>query len=145
MNENRPTQHLVLYDGECGLCHRLNRFLLRRDREERFAFASLRSAAGSQILSAHGIMVPKGEPDTFYLVTHFRHPEARVLARTAGIRAALSELGFVWRRLAAAMGLVPMSWKTAGYDWIARHRYRFFGRLPSCPLPAPEWRTRFMG
>jgi predicted DCC family thiol-disulfide oxidoreductase YuxK len=39
-------RHLLLYDGECGLCNRLNRFVLRRDRRDRFRFAALQGEVG---------------------------------------------------------------------------------------------------
>jgi len=43
-------EHLVLYDGVCGLCNRLSRRILRRDRLDRFRFAALRSSAAADLL-----------------------------------------------------------------------------------------------
>ena len=60
---------VVLYDGVCGLCNGLNQFLLKRDRHDRFRFASLQSEFAAALLKRHG--VNSVDLDTFYLVDNY--------------------------------------------------------------------------
>ena len=52
-------------------------------------------------------------------------------------------LGGGWA-LAGVGGLLPRAWRDALYRFIARNRYRWFGRQESCMLPTPELRARFL-
>ena len=56
----------------------------------------------------------------------------------------LTELGGFWRKLSTVARILPLRVRDAAYDGIARHRYQIFGRHKSCPLPAPEVRSRFL-
>ena len=132
---------VILYDGVCGLCHRSVRFLLERDREGAFRFASLSSPVAREVLGRHGINA--GPPDTFYAVVDFGLATERVLSRSSGVLHALGRLPG-WRRLAAAMAYLPQRIRDFAYDLVARHRYRIFGRYDTCPLPEARYRDRFI-
>jgi predicted DCC family thiol-disulfide oxidoreductase YuxK len=77
-------------------------------------------------------------------------PESVVLLRSgrryersdAALHVALG-LRFPWP-LAFAAVLIPRAWRDAAYRWVARNRYRWFGRTQTCPLPTPELRGRFL-
>jgi predicted DCC family thiol-disulfide oxidoreductase YuxK len=147
---------VVFYDGVCGLCNRLVRFLLRRDRHARLLFASLQGDLARTVLGRHGYNA--SELNTVYVIADRRSPgrgprdgdhgrwggSDRVLARSRAILYALHELGGGWRVLALAGSLVPVRLADAAYDAIAKRRYRTFGKLASCPIPPPEWRGRFI-
>jgi len=82
---DRGNQHLVLYDGVCGLCNRLNGFLLPRDRDGVFAFASLQSATGRSLLSQFG--KDAAGLSTFYVVTNYRSDSTALLSKSRVRRA----------------------------------------------------------
>ena len=140
MTSNNP-QHLVLYDGVCGLCNRLNAFLLPRDSAGLFAFASLQSLTATALLARSG--QPTAEHDTFYVVANFRSGSPVLLTKSRAGLFALTQLGGPWRA-AGAVRLVPTPLLNIVYDVIARNRYRFFGRYETCRLPPPEHRRRFI-
>ena len=132
-----PTQaphdeaHLVLYDGVCGLCSRLRRFLDARDPRHMFEFASLQSETGRSIVTRAG-----GDPDdltSFYVVGNFRSASATVLTKSRAALFVAARLGWPWRA-ACVLGVLPTPLLDRGYDIIARNRYRLFGRTDECAL-----------
>jgi predicted DCC family thiol-disulfide oxidoreductase YuxK len=132
---------VILYDGVCGLCNRLNRFVLARDPGGRFRYAALQSALAGEILARHG-RDPR-DLDTLYLVLGLGRPGERLLERSDAVLWILRELGGAWRA-AGVLGAVPRGLRDRGYDLVARTRYRLFGRYDACPLPDPRHRARFL-
>lgn len=131
-----PDALLVLFDGECNLCHGAVQFLLRRDRRAAFRFASLQSAAGRAALQRAGAV--DAVPDSVALVHG-----ARVRFKSAAALAIARRLGLPWS-LAAVFWLVPYPLRDWVYDWIARNRHRWFGRREACWVPTAELRARFV-
>jgi len=132
---------VVLYDGVCGLCNRLVQMILRRDPDGGFRFASLQSAWGQEVLARHAQQRESFE--TMYVLTAPGTPAERLLSHSD---AAVFILGRIRGPLRAArgLGLLPRPLRDALYRFVARRRYRWFGRYESCPLPPPEWRDRFL-
>lgn len=133
--------HLVLYDGECGLCHGLIQFVLPRDPRGVFHFAPLQGPSASIHLARFG-----GVPSrlsTVYVVAGYRgdHPECLIKARAA--LSIAKSLGWPWRA-ASVFEVLPTAWLDWGYDLIARNRHRFLGRRETCLMPRPEYRDRFL-
>ncbi len=129
---------LVLFDGVCNLCNASVHFMIDRDRRARLRFASLQSEAGAKALAAHGRGPIVGDPDSIVLVADGRlweHSDAalRIARRLDGAWPALSVLL-----------VVPRFVRDAVYRFIARNRYRWFGRTEACRIPTPELRARFV-
>ena len=133
--------HLIIYDGVCGLCNRLNTFVLPRDRRTVFDFASLQSAVGRSVLQRFG--EDATELTTFYVLVNYRSASPTLLSRAAAALFLMETLGMPWRS-AGLLRMLPMRWLDRLYDLVARHRYRLFGRSDSCPIPRPEYRHRFL-
>ncbi len=134
-------RHLVLYDGVCGLCSRLLQFVLARDHQRVFNFASLQSPTGRAAIENSG-----GNPDeltSFYVVENYRMPRARVIARSHAALFVADALGWPWKA-ACVFGVLPTAWLNRAYDLVARNRYRIFGRYDVCLAPRPEYRDRFV-
>ena len=134
-------RHLILYDGVCGLCNRLNRFVLERDAVAVFQFASLQSRLGQSILRGYGRDPDKLE--TLYVVVNYGSESAVLLSKSRAALFVLKTLGGPWR-LAASLGVLPHRLLDWAYDLVARHRYRVFGRYENCLMPGPEYETRFI-
>jgi predicted DCC family thiol-disulfide oxidoreductase YuxK len=133
---------IVLYDGVCGLCNRFVAFVWPRDPQGRFRFAPLQGATARAILARHGR--PEPALDTVVVVVDPGTPAERLLERSAAVLHVLSGLGGGWRAVAALLGRLPPGLLDRAYAAVARNRYRLFGRLDACPLPAPEERRRFL-
>jgi len=127
---------VVLFDGACNLCNGFVQFLISRDPAGYFRFASLQSAEGQALLAQHGLPTPT-EPESIVLIENGRaytHSQAvlRMARHLPG-----------WRWL-SAFRVVPRFLRDAVYRWVARNRYRWFGRQESCWLPTPELKARFL-
>jgi predicted DCC family thiol-disulfide oxidoreductase YuxK len=133
---------ILLYDGVCGLCNRLVRFLLARDRRGRLRFAPLQSGFSARALARHGRNAAR--LDTVYLIAEPGTPAERVLSRSRAVLGALEELGGGWRLAGLLLRLVPAPLRDAVYGVVAKIRYRVFGRSERCVLPRPEDRARFL-
>ena len=131
----------MIYDGLCGLCDRFVRFLLARDSAARLRFAPLQGPLAGNLLRSHGW--DRGQ-ETIRVVAGWGTSEERILERSSAVLHALRQLGPWWSRLSRAGSLVPSALADRTYSVVARHRYRVFGRLDTCPMPRPEWHDRFV-
>ncbi len=136
-----PAPATILFDGVCNLCNGFVQFVIRHDAAGRFRFAALQSAAGQALLVAVGhsaLAATAADPDSVLLVEG-----GRVYTHSTAVLRIAGHLGGAWR--AAAVGwLLPRTWRDALYRYVARHRYRWFGRQESCLLPTPALRARFL-
>jgi predicted DCC family thiol-disulfide oxidoreductase YuxK len=138
-----PAGPVLFYDGECGLCNRTVRFLLRLDRRGALRFAPLQGPAAQAYLRSHGL--PADDFETLVFVPDWaRRDRPEFLLRTDGVVGALRACGSTAADVLAWMRVVPRGLRDAGYRFVARTRYRLFGKWDTaCPLPRPEWRGRF--
>jgi predicted DCC family thiol-disulfide oxidoreductase YuxK len=138
------TGPVLLFDGECGLCNRVVRLLLRLDRKGRLRFAPLQGMSAQNYLRVHGL--PTVDFETIIYVPDWsRRDRPQFLLRTAGVIAALRAVGGgTARMLAALLALFPTRLRDAGYRLIGAWRHRFFGPWHPRPLPRPEWAGRFL-
>lgn len=136
---------VVLFDGECGLCQRIVRLLLRLDRQGRLRFAPLQGPAAQAFLRLHRL--PTTGFETLVFVPDWgRREEATFLLRTDGAIAALrvTNSGLA-RGLAGGLALFPARVRDAGYRVVSRWRTRVFGPWRPRPWGRPEWERRFLG
>ena len=136
-----PTGAVIVFDGVCVLCNGWVDFLLKHDRRGRYRFAAMQSDAGRALLAANGL--DSDDPASFLLVENDIAAAPRISTDTDAIRRVLAGLGGGWQ-LANMIALLPRRPRDAAYRWLARNRYRWFGRHDACRLPAPEHRHRFL-
>lgn len=128
---------LYFFDGYCVLCSGFVAFCLARDPEARLKFASAQSALGRRVLEALGL------PDSTLQRTILLLDGDSVYVRSAAVLRALRYLRGPVRWLRPLV-LVPALLRDPIYDLIARNRYRWFGRRPSCFVPMAQMRDRFI-
>ena len=140
---------LVLFDGKCNLCNGAVQFIIDHERAPNLKFAALQSDVASErlteamgadatqalVLGATG----NGDPDSIVFIEDGK----AYTCSTAALRLA-SHLTAPWR-WAVVFFVVPRFLRDAIYRWIARNRYRWFGKTESCCVPTPELRARFIG
>ena len=131
--DDRP---IVVFDSLCLLCSANARFILRHDRRRRFRLASMQSEAGAALYRRFGI--DPADPETLILVDG-----DRAVRDSDAVLAIWSGLGWPWRAAAVAR-IVPAALRDPLYRWVARNRYRLFGRRETCWLPGPEFADRFL-
>jgi len=127
---------VVLFDGVCNVCNRTVNFIIDRDPDARFRFASLQSPEGMALAAPHGI--DGSQPSTLVLLE-----EGKAYTQsTAALRIA-RRLRAPWP-LAYALLAVPRALRDAAYRFFAANRYRWFGKADVCRVPTPEIRSRFL-
>lgn len=129
---------LLFYDGQCGLCHRAVKFVLKHDRTgNAFRFAPLQ---GETFRARVAASRRAGLPDSIVVLTR----EGELLVRSEAFLHILRRISGGWKVLGDVLGLIPRAVRDAAYDFVARIRYRVFGRRDEvCPVAAPELRARF--
>jgi predicted DCC family thiol-disulfide oxidoreductase YuxK len=132
---------LVLFDGVCVLCDRSMRWLLEQDRGERLSFAPLQGETARVVLSRHPEAA--GDLSSVVYVRGFGGSDERLYQRSDAAAAILEDLGGVYRLL-ALFRWIPRPVRDGLYDWIAAHRYRWFGKLDACALPEKGSEKRFL-
>ncbi len=131
------TRHpVVLFDGVCNLCNGAVDFILRHDRSGDLLLASLQSDEAGPLLAQADL--PPDYLDSLVLVEgnrwYTRSDAALEIAR---------RMGGAWK-LAVAFKILPRFLRDGIYDWIARNRYRWFGKRDSCRVPTEAERRRFL-
>jgi predicted DCC family thiol-disulfide oxidoreductase YuxK len=126
----------ILFDGVCNLCNGFVQFVIARDSGSHFRFAALTSDSARRLLKEAGVREPL--PDSMVLVEDGR----AYLRSDAPLRVA-RRLAFPWPLLIVFL-VVPRFIRDRVYDFIAAHRYRWFGREEVCVIPTPELRRRFL-
>ncbi|MEZ6235105.1 MAG: thiol-disulfide oxidoreductase DCC family protein [Phycisphaerales bacterium] len=130
------THPVVLFDGVCNLCNSSVQWIIRRDRRALFRFASLQSEAARRLLERHA--PGRTLPDSVVLVA-----EGRVLVKSSAALGVARRLGPPWS-LAMAAWIVPRPVRDWVYAWVARNRYRWFGKREACMVPSAALRGRFL-
>jgi predicted DCC family thiol-disulfide oxidoreductase YuxK len=128
----------VFYDGHCGLCHRAVKFILKHDRSgSAFRFAPLQGETIQSRVPADRLA---SLPDSFVVLTR----DGTLLMRSNASLYILQSLGGGWKILANILHVIPRSFRDLVYDFVARIRYRVFGRRDDlCPIVPPDLRARF--
>ena len=125
---------IVFFDGFCGLCNGTVDRLLKWDSRNRLLFSPLQGTTAADLLGTSST----SEPDA---IVYLR--QGTVYRESSAILRILRDVGG-WR-VVLGMGLVvPTFLRDPVYRFVARHRYRWFGRRAECRLPSPEERGRFL-
>lgn len=133
-----PTPEMLFYDGHCALCHGTVQIVLKHDRTgSPLRFAPLQGSTFSSLVAPAR---RSGLPDSIVVLTE----QGLLLVRSDALIHILRRLGGGWRFLSGLIAVVPRPVRDLGYDFVARIRYRVFGRREDlCPVVPPEWRARF--
>ncbi|WP_049928916.1 thiol-disulfide oxidoreductase DCC family protein [Halopiger goleimassiliensis] len=127
---------IVLFDGVCNLCTGFVQFLVPRDPEGRFHFASLQSDVGERLLTTHGLA--GDELDSIVLIEG-----EDVYVKSAAVIRIASILGGIYA-LARPLRYLPRRLRDWGYDLVAANRYRLFGKKEQCMMPSEDVQSRFL-
>jgi predicted DCC family thiol-disulfide oxidoreductase YuxK len=126
---------VILFDGVCNLCTGSVRFILKRDKEKRFSFASLQSAYGQDILKQFAL--PTDVFNSFILLQ-----DGKIFTRSTAALKMFSQLkGWGWVKI---LWIFPRFVRDAVYNLIAKNRYKWFGKKEECWVPTPELKARFL-
>ncbi len=134
--ESQP--EMLFYDGHCALCHGAVKFVLKRDRSgAAFRFAPLQ---GETFAARVPESTRRNLPDSVVVLT----AEGALLVRSDAFAHILVRMGGRWKLLGRALRAIPRPLRDVVYNFVARIRYRVFGkRTDVCPIVPLQLRSRF--
>lgn len=132
----RKTNKVIFFDGVCGLCDHFITFMVDADRENVLKFAT-QQGEEFQKPEMKKLVTPEMGDSIFYLKGD------KIYSKSNAVLTALSDLGGVWKLL-ILLKVIPAPIRDLVYDFIAKNRYKMFGKHETCRLPTPEERAKFL-
>ncbi|WP_269224966.1 thiol-disulfide oxidoreductase DCC family protein [Flavobacterium eburneipallidum] len=128
---------IILFDGICNLCNSAVQFVIQHDSKDIFRFVALQSDLGQEILNHIGI-----NPKNIDSIILYEPGVAYYYKSSAAIEIAKS-LGGFWH-LGTIFRIIPTGIRNSLYDYIAKNRYKWYGKKESCMIPTPELKAKFL-
>lgn len=128
---------LILFDGICNLCNSSVLYVIKNDKKDRFRFAPIQSEFGQNLIEKYGVNTEK--TDSILLYTEENGIDYK---STAALKIAYY-LGFP-NSLLSIFLIIPLFIRNWVYDYIAKNRYKWFGKKESCMIPTPELKSKFL-
>lgn len=132
----KPGSAIIFFDGLCNLCNGAVQFTIQRDPKNIFKFASLQSSFAKETLAPYHIEPEQG--DSFVLLEN-----GKVYQRSAAALRVAKKLNGLWPALYAFM-IIPPFIRNAVYNYIAKNRYKWFGKQEHCWVPTPHLKSKFI-
>ena len=134
---NFQQQHkIILFDGVCNLCNTSVKIVIRNDKKDCFRFAALQSDIGKDYITKFNI--DSTETDSIILIDQ----EKVYVKSTAALYISKSLSGAY--PLLFGFIVIPKFIRNWVYDFVARNRYRWYGKKESCMIPTPELMAKFL-
>jgi predicted DCC family thiol-disulfide oxidoreductase YuxK len=127
---------IVLFDGVCNLCNGAVQFIIRHDKKKQYLFASLQSKEGQKLLKQYNF--PLNELNSFILIIN-----GKVYTKSTGALHVAKKLKGLYPVLYGFI-IVPKFVRDGIYNWVAKNRYKWFGKKDECMIPSPELKARFL-
>lgn len=128
---------VVLFDGVCNLCNSSVNWIIDHDKEGKFKFASLQSVYGQNVVKQFNLT---GE----YMDTVLLLDGDKLYKRSEAVLRIAKHIGGIYS-LAYVFIIVPAFIRNFFYNFVARNRYRWFGKQDACRIPTPELKAKFLG
>lgn len=133
---NNTHKSVVLFDGVCNLCNDSIIFIIKRDLKDQFRFAPLQEGKGAELIAEYQIDTVK--VDSIILIEN-----GKAYTKSSAALRIARRLKGGWPLLYALI-IIPAFIRNWGYDFIARNRYKWFGKKESCMIPTPELKAKFL-
>lgn len=128
---------LILFDGVCNLCNSSVQYVIKHDKSNKFIFAPLQGITGKSIVEHYNIETSK--IDSIILYT----PEKGIEYKSTAALKVASKLGFPTNVLCIFL-IIPAFIRNWVYDFIAKNRYKWYGKKEACLIPTAELKSKFL-
>ncbi len=131
-------KQLILFDGVCNLCNRSIQYVIKHDKKDVFMFAPLQSDVSKQIIEQFKIDINKVDSILLY------SKEKGLKSKSSAALQVSKHLSFpvnLW----SAFLIVPPFIRNWVYDFVAKNRYKWYGKKDECMIPTPELKSKFLG
>lgn len=130
-------KQLILFDGVCNLCNASVQYIIRHDKKDVFMFTALQSDTGLALIKKFNIDTTKTDSILLY------SEEKGVSYKSTAALKIASKLGFPQNMLAIFL-IIPAFIRNRVYDYIARNRYKWYGKKEACMIPTEELKSKFL-
>lgn len=131
-------KQLILFDGVCNLCNNSVLYVIKRDKKNKFLFAPLQSEIGEHLIKKFDVDTSKVDS----IILYNPSKDSITYKSLAALNVA-KHLGFP-TNLLVVFYIIPNVIRNWVYDFIARNRYKWFGRKDACMIPTPELKAKFI-
>ena len=128
---------IILFDGVCNLCNDAVLKVIKYDTKNVFLFTALQSENGKKIIKQLGIDISKIDSIILY------EPGVSYDIKSTAALKIMYAFGGIWT-LSQIFIVLPEGFRNFVYDYIAKNRYRWFGKKESCMIPTPQLKEKFL-
>ncbi len=128
---------IILFDGVCNLCNSSVQYVIQRDKKDEFRFVALQSELGKKIIKHIGLTNSNIDSIVLYLPGIAYYYKSSAVIEIAKSLQGFFNYGMLFR-------LLPNALRDVVYDYIARNRYKWYGKKESCMIPTPELKAKFL-
>jgi len=128
---------IILFDGVCNLCDASIQYVIKHDNADVFRFVALQSELGQKVLKHIGInsihidSIVLYEPGIAY---YYKSTAALHIAK--GLKGIFT--------LATVFQILPTGFRDLIYEYVAKNRYKWYGKKESCLVPTPALKSKFL-
>lgn len=137
MNQLPEHKQLILFDGICNLCNSSINYVIKHDKKNVFMFAPLQSEAGKEIIEKFNLGASKTDSILLY------SEEKGLKIKSSAALAIASKLGLP-SNLMTIFYIIPTFMRNWVYDYVAKNRYKWYGKKEVCMIPSPELQAKFL-
>ena len=130
-------KQLILFDGVCNLCNASVQYVIKHDQKDQFRYTALQSDIGKRIMKKYNI--DRSTMDSILLYS----PENGISYKSTAALKIASKLGFP-RNVMSVFLIIPAFIRNGVYDYIARNRYKWYGKKEECMIPTAELKSKFL-
>ena len=131
-----PQQPIILFDGVCNFCNSAVNFVIKRDKNSALKFTTLQSNIAHQMLAHQNI--PTNDLSSFVFIEN-----EKIYTRSTAALRVCKYLTGLWPLMYGFI-IVPKFIRDGIYNWVAKNRYRWFGKTKECMIPTPEIKAKFL-
>ncbi|MGV9004397.1 thiol-disulfide oxidoreductase DCC family protein [Flavobacterium sp.] len=137
MTELPKDKKIILFDGVCNLCNAAVQIIIKNDKHDVFRFVALQSELGAKILNHIGVSTTNIDSILLYEPGNAYYYKAEAGLKIASIIGGLYSLLSVF-------SIIPKSFANTVYDYIAKNRYKWYGKQESCMIPTSDLKAKFL-
>lgn len=135
-NHLEKEQSVLFFDGICAVCNRSVQFILSQESEKKLLFATLQSSVAKNVEDYFDLDFDAINS----LALYHKH---NVFVKSTAVLKLIPFFKWYWQ-VFRILWIIPIPIRDFLYDWIAQHRYTWFGKTDSCIIPHPDDKSRFI-
>lgn len=129
-------QYVILFDGVCNLCNGFVQFIIKQDKKDKFNFAPLKSKYAQNVLNFHNLS--HSQLQSIILIV-----DQKIYIKSNAALQIAKQLGGLWY-VFSFLKIIPLQFRDLIYDFVAKNRYKWFGKKHNCMLPFVQHQGKFL-